>query len=139
MTVMSFCVWSCLYKYWLFLTPSLMNCHLSVSCVNSLCNFFFIFFRNLFNRLLGKFEEASHDLCESLKIDYDDQTNEWLSEVKPNAEKLRQHKLSTQRKKEEREVISKTIFFLLTEFHYTRDNITFFSMPINLLKYISIF
>lgn len=59
---------------------------------------------NLFYRLLGKFEEASHDLCESLKIDYDDQTNEWLTEVKPNAEKLRQHKLSVQRKKEEREV-----------------------------------
>ena len=58
----------------------------------------------LFFRLLGKFEEASHDLCESLKIDYDDQTNEWLSEVKPNAEKLRQHKLSEQRKKEERDV-----------------------------------
>lgn len=60
-------------------------------------------FRGRAYRLLGKFEEASHDLCESLKIDYDDQTNEWLSEVKPNAEKLRQHKLSEQRKKEERD------------------------------------
>lgn len=60
-------------------------------------------------RLLGKFEEASHDLCESLKIDYDDQSNEWLNEVKPNAEKLRQHKLSVQRKKEEREVNSQKI------------------------------
>lgn len=59
-----------------------------------------------FIRLLGKFEEASHDLCESLKIDYDDQTNEWLNEVKPNAEKLRQHRLGAQRKKEEREVSS---------------------------------
>lgn len=57
------------------------------------------------NRLLGKFEEASHDLCESLKIDYDEQTNEWLNEVKPNAEKLRQHKLTAQRKKEEKEVL----------------------------------
>ncbi|VVD04624.1 putative protein FAM10A4 [Leptidea sinapis] len=60
-------------------------------------------FRGRAYRLLGKFEEASHDLCESLKIDYDDQTNEWLNEVKPNAEKLRQHRLSVQRKKEEKE------------------------------------
>lgn len=60
-------------------------------------------FRGRAYRLLGKFEEASHDLCESLKIDYDDQSNEWLNEVKPNAEKLRQHKLSVQRKKEEKE------------------------------------
>ncbi|XP_068632471.1 hsc70-interacting protein-like [Battus philenor] len=60
-------------------------------------------FRGRAYRLLGKFEEASHDLCESLKIDYDDQTNEWLNDVKPNAEKLRQHKLSVQRKKEEKE------------------------------------
>lgn len=57
------------------------------------------------SRLLGKFEEASHDLCESLKIDYEDQTNEWLQEVKPNAEKLRQHKLTAQRKQEEKEVM----------------------------------
>lgn len=61
---------------------------------------------------MGKFEEASHDLCESLKIDYDDQANEWLSEVKPNAEKLRQHKLSAQRKKEEREVSTKNVKIL---------------------------
>ncbi|XP_053612668.1 hsc70-interacting protein-like [Plodia interpunctella] len=60
-------------------------------------------FRGRAYRLLGKFEEASHDLCESLKIDYDDQANEWLNEVKPNAEKLRQHKLTVQRKKEEKE------------------------------------
>ncbi|KOB63482.1 Hsc70-interacting protein 1, partial [Operophtera brumata] len=37
------------------------------------------------------------------QIDYDDQTNEWLQEVKPNAEKLRQHRLGAQRKKEEKE------------------------------------
>lgn len=60
-------------------------------------------FRGRAYGLLGKFEEASVDLCESLKIDYDDQTNEWLSEVKPNAEKLRQHKLAQRRKREEKQ------------------------------------
>ncbi|XP_038214487.1 putative protein FAM10A4 [Zerene cesonia] len=60
-------------------------------------------FRGRAYRLLGSFENASHDLCESLKIDYDDQVNEWLSEIKPNADKIRQHKLSRQRRKEDKE------------------------------------
>ncbi|XP_045494664.1 putative protein FAM10A4 [Colias croceus] len=60
-------------------------------------------FRGRAYRLLGSFENASHDLCESLKIDYDDQVNEWLNEIKPNADKIRQHKLSRQRRKEDKE------------------------------------
>ncbi|CAG9578721.1 unnamed protein product [Danaus chrysippus] len=60
-------------------------------------------FRGRAYRLLGKFEEAAHDLCESLKIDYDDQTNEWLNEVKPNADKIRQHNINVQRHREEKE------------------------------------
>lgn len=67
-------------------------------------------------RLLGKFEEAAHDLCESLKIDYDDQTNEWLNEVKPNADKIRQHNINVQRHKEEKEVFF-FIHFIKIRFH----------------------
>ena len=35
-------------------------------------------------RLLGNFEEAAKDLRLSCKLDYDDQANEWLTEVTPN-------------------------------------------------------
>lgn len=37
-----------------------------------------------FCRLLGKWEEAYHDLTMACKLDFDDLANEWLHEVTPN-------------------------------------------------------
>ena len=35
-------------------------------------------------RLLGQWEEASRDLQAACRLDYDEQANEWLKEVKVN-------------------------------------------------------
>lgn len=56
-------------------------------------------------RLLGQFDKAASDLRESCKIDCDEQAQEWLAEVTPNADKLRAHNLNVQRRQEEKEVI----------------------------------
>merc|ERR1719266_762856 len=60
-------------------------------------------FRGRANRLLGKFTEAAKDLSTACKIDFDEQADEWLKEVQPNAKKLAEH----QRKKEKKERIRK--------------------------------
>jgi len=39
--------------------------------------------RVCFGRLLGHWEEAMKDLSMACKLDYDDDANEWLKEVKP--------------------------------------------------------
>jgi len=61
-------------------------------------------FRGRAHRLLGHFEEAALDLATACKLDYDDQANEWLKEVQPNAKKLIEHKRKYQRLHEEREI-----------------------------------
>lgn len=60
-------------------------------------------FRGRANRLLGNWEEAAKDLRQACKLDYDEETDEWLREVTPNAKKIEQHRLKQQRKKAERE------------------------------------
>ncbi|KAF7635096.1 TPR_REGION domain-containing protein [Meloidogyne graminicola] len=42
-------------------------------------------FRGRAHRLLGNWMEAHRDLALSCKLDYDDEANEWLREVEPNA------------------------------------------------------
>ncbi|XP_008545706.1 putative protein FAM10A4 [Microplitis demolitor] len=55
-------------------------------------------FRGRANQLLGNFEEAATDLRLACKFDFDEQADEWLREVTPNARKIEEHK----RKKERR-------------------------------------
>lgn len=61
-------------------------------------------FRGRANRLLGNWEDAAKDLRQACKLDYDDETDEWLKEVTPNAKKLEQHKIKQERKKAEKEL-----------------------------------
>lgn len=56
-------------------------------------------FRGRAHRLLGNFSNSAKDLATTCKIDFDEQADEWLKEVQPNAKKLAEH----QRKKERRE------------------------------------
>lgn len=44
-------------------------------------------FRGRAFRLLGKWEEAAKDLRNACKLDFDEQTDEWLREVTPNVSK----------------------------------------------------
>lgn len=60
-------------------------------------------FRGRANRLLGHWEEAAKDLRQACKLDYDEQADEWLKEVTPNAKKIEQHKQKQERKRQERE------------------------------------
>ncbi|XP_045473977.1 putative protein FAM10A4 [Harmonia axyridis] len=60
-------------------------------------------FRGRAHRLLGDWEEAALDLRQACKIDFDEQSDEWLKEVTPNAQKIEQHRLKNERKKLERE------------------------------------
>merc|ERR1711997_925688 len=46
-------------------------------------------YRGRAHRLLGNFLEAAKDLRLACKIDFDDQADEWLREVTPNAKKLK--------------------------------------------------
>uniref|UniRef100_U5EJ47 Putative hsc/hsp70-interacting protein n=1 Tax=Corethrella appendiculata TaxID=1370023 RepID=U5EJ47_9DIPT len=61
-------------------------------------------FRGRAYRLLGKWEEAAKDLRQACKLDYDEEADEWLKEVTPNAKKLEQHKIKQQRKAAEKEL-----------------------------------
>lgn len=61
-------------------------------------------FRGRANRLLGNWEAAAKDLRQACKLDYDDEADEWLKEVTPNAKKLEQHKIKQERKKAEKEL-----------------------------------
>ncbi|XP_043266938.1 putative protein FAM10A4 [Venturia canescens] len=59
-------------------------------------------FRGRAYQLLGRFEEAAADLRLACKFDFDDQTNEWLREVTPNALKIEEHRRKRDRKAKER-------------------------------------
>ena len=39
------------------------------------------------DRMLGQWEDAYHDLTKAAKLDYDDDINEMLTQVKPNVSK----------------------------------------------------
>lgn len=64
-------------------------------------------FRGRANRLLGNWEDAAKDLRQACKLDFDEETDEWLREVTPNAKKLEQHKVKQERKQKERELKQK--------------------------------
>jgi len=64
-------------------------------------------FRGRAHRLLGNFLEAAKDLRLACKIDFDDQADEWLREVTPNAKKIEEHERGKQRRKEEKELAEK--------------------------------
>ncbi|XP_011300883.1 putative protein FAM10A4 [Fopius arisanus] len=55
-------------------------------------------FRGRAHQLLGNWEEAATDLRLACQFDFDEQADEWLREVTPNARKIEEHK----RKKERR-------------------------------------
>ncbi|CAL7945119.1 unnamed protein product [Xylocopa violacea] len=59
-------------------------------------------FRGRAYYLLGKFEEAASDLRLACKFDFDEQADEWLREVTPNARKIEEHKRKKERKVQEK-------------------------------------
>ncbi|KAF5306182.1 hypothetical protein FQR65_LT07458 [Abscondita terminalis] len=61
-------------------------------------------FRGRAYRLIAEWENAAEDLRQACKIDFDEQADEWLKEVTPNAQKLVQHKLKQERKKTEKDM-----------------------------------
>lgn len=61
-------------------------------------------FRGRAHRLLGNWEEAAKDLRQACKLDFDDEADEWLKEVTPNAKKIEQHNIKQERKKAEKEL-----------------------------------
>jgi suppressor of tumorigenicity protein 13 len=64
-------------------------------------------FRGRAHRLLGHWEEAAQDLRNACKIDFDEQADEWLREVTPNARKLEEHRRKYDRKRAEKEMKEK--------------------------------
>ncbi|XP_076265964.1 putative protein FAM10A4 [Rhynchophorus ferrugineus] len=60
-------------------------------------------FRGRSYRLLGEFELAAKDLRQACNIDFDEQTDEWLKEVTPNAKKIEEHLLKKERKRKDKE------------------------------------
>lgn len=64
-------------------------------------------FRGRAHRLLGNWLEAARDLRSASKIDLDEQTDEWLKEVTPNARKLEEHNLKYERIRREKEIKEK--------------------------------
>nr|XP_022907656.1 hsc70-interacting protein-like [Onthophagus taurus] len=60
-------------------------------------------FRGRAYRLLGEWEKSAKDLRQAAKIDFDEQTDEWLKEVQPNALKIEQHNIKIERKKADKE------------------------------------
>lgn len=61
-------------------------------------------FRGRAHRLLGNWQSAAADLRQACKIDFDEEADEWLREVQPNAKKLEAHKVKQERKKAERDL-----------------------------------
>lgn len=61
-------------------------------------------FRGRAHRLLGNWELAAKDLRQACKLDFDEEADEWLREVTPNATKIEQHRIKQERKKTEKEV-----------------------------------
>lgn len=64
-------------------------------------------FRGRAYRLIAQWENAAKDLRQACKIDFDEQADDWLKEVTPNAQKIVQHKLKQERKKTEKEIKEK--------------------------------
>ncbi|KAJ9590805.1 hypothetical protein L9F63_016191 [Diploptera punctata] len=64
-------------------------------------------FRGRAHRLLGNWEDAAQDLRNACKIDFDEQADEWLREVTPNARKLEEHRRKYERKRAEKEIKEK--------------------------------
>lgn len=60
-------------------------------------------FRGRAYRLLGEWELAAKDLRQACNIDFDEQTDEWLKEVTPNAKRIEEHLLKKERKKKDKE------------------------------------
>lgn len=60
-------------------------------------------FRGRAHRLIGEWEKAAQDLRQACKIDFDEQADEWLKEVTPNAKKIENHNIKKERKKLEKE------------------------------------
>lgn len=61
-------------------------------------------FRGRANRLLGNWEDSVKDLRQACKIDFDEEADEWLREVTPNAKKIEAHRIKQERKKAEKEL-----------------------------------
>lgn len=61
-------------------------------------------FRGRAHRLLGNWEESAKDLRQACKLDFDEEADEWLKEVTPNAKKIEQHQIKQERKKAEKEM-----------------------------------
>lgn len=61
-------------------------------------------FRGRANRLLGNWEDSAKDLRQACKIDFDEEADEWLREVTPNAKKIEVHRVKQERKKAEKEL-----------------------------------
>lgn len=60
-------------------------------------------FRGRAYRLLGEWELAAKDLRQACNIDFDEQTDEWLKEVTPNAKRIEEHLLKKERKQKDKE------------------------------------
>ncbi|KAL0273420.1 UNVERIFIED_CONTAM: hypothetical protein PYX00_006085 [Menopon gallinae] len=61
-------------------------------------------FRGRAHRLLGSFVKAAEDLRMACKIDFDEQADEWLKEVTPNARKIEERQRKAERKRIEKEL-----------------------------------
>ncbi|KAH8387653.1 hypothetical protein KR093_008545 [Drosophila rubida] len=61
-------------------------------------------FRGRAHRLLGQFEKSAKDLRQACKLDFDEEADEWLREVTPNAQKIEQHRIKQERKQAERDI-----------------------------------
>ncbi|XP_021955128.1 putative protein FAM10A4 [Folsomia candida] len=61
-------------------------------------------FRGRAHRLLGHWEEAASDLRQACKIDFDEQTDEWLKECQPNARKVEEWRIRKKLRDEERDI-----------------------------------
>jgi len=64
-------------------------------------------FRGRAHRLVGNFTLAAKDLSTTCKIDFDEQADEWLKEVQPNAKKLAEHNRKKERKVAEKDLAEK--------------------------------
>lgn len=69
-------------------------------------------FRGRAHTLLQNWEDAAKDLRQACKIDYDEEADEWLREVTPNAKKLEQHRIKLERKKAEKELKAVRFFII---------------------------
>ena len=56
------------------------------------------------HRLLGHWEEATHDLALVCKLNYEEDASAMLKLVQPRAQKIAEHRRKYERKREEREI-----------------------------------